>query len=94
MALFEHVTHTNEMNIKKKINDIKKLATEYESKTEILQMKISKLEEENQNDLKNAKTMKKVPQSLPFRYAEVLLKGDKQKNVGKKNVLESNDKNF
>ena len=94
MALFEHVTHTNEMNIKKKINDIKKLATEYESKTEILQMKISKLEEENQNDLKNAKTMKKVPQSLPFRYAEVLLKGDKQKNVEKKNVLESNDKNF
>ena len=38
--------------------------------------------------------MKKVPQSLPFRYAEVLLKGDKQKNVEKKNVLESNDKNF
>lgn len=40
--------------------------------------------------------MKKVPQSLPFRYAEVLLKGDKQKHVGNEKSLlgRSNDKNY
>ena len=54
------------------------------------------MEEENEADLKNAKVMKRVPQSLPFRYAEVLLKGDKQKNAGnRKSVIEnSNDKNY
>ena len=42
-ALFEHVTHTNETNIKKKIGDMKKLVTQYENKTQMLQEKITKL---------------------------------------------------
>ena len=45
--------------------------------------------------MKNAKAMKKVPQSLPFRYAEVLLKGDKQKPMSnQKDFFASNDKNY
>lgn len=76
---------------------MKKLLKEYGTKSEAIQDKIKNLEEENETFLKNGNAMKNIPQSLPYRYAETLLKGDKSKNINvRKSVLDSssNDKNF